>query len=175
MKKIGYLLFYFFLFCIHSSYAQQNKSIIKELNTYRPQQGTIIIYQDDAVTKMLGQNIAVSSNSGNIQSQLSSDRSDDSGSREHTAKARGYRIQVYSGNDQRRSKNIATARRNEIKSTYPNMDVSVSYSSPVWRVRAGNFRSRADAEQALKEMKTRFPSFGREMHIVDDVITIYVN
>ena len=175
MKKIGYLLFYFFLFCIHSSYAQQNKSIIKELNTYRPQQGKIIIYQDDAVTKMLGQNIVLSSGSS-MQSQLSSDRSDDSNvGRESTARARGYRIQIYSGNDQRRSKDIATSRRNQIKSTYPNMDVSVSYSSPVWRVRAGGFRTRAEAEQALKEMRSKFPSFGREMHIVDDVITVYTN
>lgn len=173
MKKISYLLFCFFLFCIHS-YAQQNKSIVNELNTYKPQQGRIIIYQDDAVAKMLGQNVILSSSSSS-QNQLSTNKLDENSTGDHTVRTRGYRIQIYSGNDQRRSKNIAESRRNQIKSAYPNMDVSISYSSPVWRVRAGSFKTRAEADQALKEMKSRFSSFGREMHVVDDVITVYVN
>lgn len=171
----------FILFCIHS-YAQQNKTIITELNTYRPTEGNIIIYQDNIIDKMLGHDVVVTKSTSNPKSntQLSTDSNTNSttttvSKEAKVGKARGYRIQVYSGNDQRRSKDIAYSRKSDIKSAYPNMDVSISYTSPVWRVRAGSFRTRSEAEQALREMKSRFSSFGKEMHIVDDVITIYTN
>lgn len=177
MRKISYTFFCFILFCIHT-YAQENKTIITELNTYRPSQGTIIIYQDNVIDNMLGHDIVVTQPStSSVSSQLGS--SDESGTittrDTKGVKTRGYRIQVYSGNDQRKSKDIAYSRKNNIKSAYPNMDVSISYTSPVWRVRAGSFRTRAEADQALKEMRSRFPAFGKEMHIIDDVITVYVN
>lgn len=184
MKKISYICLCFLLFCIHSY--GQDRTIINELNTYRPTEGSIIIYQDEALNKVLGNKVSPSTSNTTstttnanaaIKGQLSTTK-DETNTKSTTAsktptKAKGYRIQVYSGNDQKRSKDEAYARRSQIRSVYPNMDVSITYSSPVWRVRAGNFRSRAEAQQALNEMKSRFSSFGREMHIVDDVIKIY--
>ena len=62
-----------------------------------------------------------------------------------------------------------------MQSAYPNMDATISYASPVWRVRVGNFKTHEQAQQALSEMKDKLPSFGREMRIVEDVIKVAVD
>lgn len=167
MKKISLIFLCFFMCCIYS-FSQQSKSIINELNTYKPTYGSIVIYQDDAVTKMLGNKVVVSNGTSTWKNQLSTTKSEEgkeTSKSTKTVRARGYRIQVYSGNDQKRSKDEAYSRRSQIKSTYPNMDVNITYASPVWRVRAGSFKTRNEAEQALKEMRSSFSSFGKEMHI----------
>lgn len=173
MKKFIYVFLVFIVFGLHVK-AQTSGSIIDELNTSHRGQGNITIYQDNVIKNLVGTSNSLSSST--ITNQLRDTSSSSSISREpvSTSKARGYRIQVYSGNDQKKSRTEAYSRRDIVRRSYPNMDVTIAYHSPVWRVRAGNFRSREEAQQALNEMKSKFPSFGKEMHIVDDVIKIPV-
>lgn len=173
MKKIIYLLLSFFSFCC---YTNAQKSIIDDLNTTKTGQGKVTIYQDDAIKNLLGTPLlGKGSGNNNILNQLNTTSDENNETSKKYVKARGYRIQVYSGSDQKRSKNEAQYRRNTIQSSFPNMEVSVTYNSPVWRVKAGNFKTREQASQALSEMKARFPGLGREMYIVNDVVKIPVD
>jgi len=169
MKKITYISFFFFLFSLCGN---AQTSIVNDLNQTKSGQGKITIYQDDAIKKLVGTSITKNTpNDDLILQQL-----DPTSTNGHKSiiKTKGYRIQVYSGNNQRLSKNEAESRRNAIQSSFPNMKVSVVYNSPVWRVKAGNFRTHEQASHALNELKNRLPSFGREMYIVNDVVELPV-
>lgn len=154
----------------------QDRSIVDDLNTIKPGEGKIVIYQDEAIKSILGTNVVTSVTSSTSDYQLTADSAASSNNTSTKfVKARGYRIQVFSGNDQKRSKEEANARKTAILELYPNMDVTVSYSSPVWRVKAGNFKTQEQATYALNEMKAKFPSFGREMHVISDVVRIPID
>lgn len=175
MRKSFYIFLCLFSICAYTN--AQSRSIIDDLNTPKAGQGKIVIYQDEGLKNLIGSNVisSVASSANTVTSQLST--SSDGASTDapkNFIRAKGYRIQVYSGNDQKVAKNEANYRKGAIQSSFPNMEVNVSYNSPVWRVRAGNFKTQEQASQALSEMKAKFPGFGREMRIVDDVIKIPV-
>lgn len=176
MNKLLFLLSFALFLPLYMQ--AQSKSIIDDLNTNKgPSEGKIVIYQDESIKNMVGSTITVSSEisgSNDLQVQLSPNM-DSSYSGKNFLKAKGYRIQVFSGSDQKTAKNIAQNRKSNIQSTYPNMSATVTYSSPVWRVRAGDFKTIEQAQQALTDMKVKFPSFGREMRIVEDVIKVPMN
>ncbi len=90
---------------------------------------------------------------------------------ENATKARGFRIQVYSGNKPN-SKDVATQREALVKSLHPDIPTYVNYNAPFWKLRIGNFASREEAEGMLNELKLAFPQYGREMYVVRDVILI---
>lgn len=50
----------------------------------------------------------------------------------------GYRIQMYSGNNSR-SRTIATERAQKVHDALPDLDASVEYEAPFWRLRVGLF------------------------------------
>lgn len=172
MRKSFYIFLCLFAIC---SYANaQNGAIIDDLNTTKAGQGKIVIYQDEGIRNLIGTNMisSVSANPAAVASQLSTS-SDGTDTPKNFIRAKGYRIQVYSGSDQKTAKNEANSRKGSIQSAFPNMEVTVSYNSPVWRVRAGNFKTQEQASQALSEMRSRFPGF-KEMRVVDDVVKIPV-
>lgn len=173
MNKLTYVLFILVSFSVSS--IAQNKSIIDDLNTAKAGQGKIIIYQDDAIKNMVGSTIRVNTTaSGNSDVDIQLATTTNNNTSRNYVKAKGYRIQVYSGSDQKQSKNEAQARKNAVQSAYPNMETTITYASPVWRVKAGNFKTSEQALQALSEMKDKFP-FGREMRIVEDVIKVAID
>lgn len=168
MRKTIYILSCLFLICLYGN-AQSNSSIIDDLSQTKSGQGKIAIYQDDAIKNLVGKSITRNTpNDDLILAQLDNN----SQSPKSFIRTRGYRIQVYSGNNQRRSKNEAESRRDAIQSSFPNMEVNVSYNSPVWRVKAGNFRTEEQANTALNELRNQFPSFGREMYVVSDAVKL---
>lgn len=81
----------------------------------------------------------------------------------------GYRIQVFSdGRNQHSLEARAKARGNAIVARFPKYGGQVySFSkSPNWYTRVGNFRTIAEATEALAELKRAFPSFASEMRAV---------
>lgn len=80
----------------------------------------------------------------------------------------GYRIQVYSGNDQRRSKQEASQKEKQIKEIDPQMETYITFNAPVWRLRVGNFRTYEEADARLRLLKRELPKMGKEMYIVQD-------
>ena len=155
------------LFCqVLSVAAQQSatsasKSILEELNTARRGQGSVIVYEDEAIKGILAK-----PNSANLPVYTSED-----GTTQYV-KMRGFKIQVFSGNNQRKSKDEAYSKQKLIDNSFENIETIVYFQSPRWILRAGNFRTREEADVMLKEIAKQFPSFGKEMYIVSDTVKI---
>ncbi len=77
---------------------------------------------------------------------------------------RGYRVQIYSGND----RNKATAAKIDFMRRFPDVHTYMTYVSPQFRVKVGDFRTRAEAYKMYEQVSTIFdPSM-----IVPDYIVI---
>lgn len=87
-------------------------------------------------------------------------------------KSVGYRVQVYADNNARTAKGTARQRERVISGAFPHYGTYVTYASPYWRLRVGDFRSQYDAEKAAAEIKRAFPSFAREVRVVRDRVNL---
>ena len=84
----------------------------------------------------------------------------------------GYRIRAFSGNNQLQSKNRAYKIESELKEYYPDLATYVIFKSPNWRLLLGNFTTNEEAVSMLRELKKKFPEYGREMFVIKDEIEI---
>lgn len=84
----------------------------------------------------------------------------------------GYRIQVFSDNNQRKSKDEANYKAQLIRNLDPTIETYVSFTSPFWRLRVGDFRTYEEANTKLRELKQAFPSFAKEMRIVRESVRV---
>lgn len=155
MKKNVYIFSILFLFSGIVLAQSGQKTIVEELNTYRSGQGSVKVMQDETIQQI----IAVHKEGAEAE-RTSTDQP------QNVSRTRGFRIQVFSGNNPRQSRREAESKQAQIRSAFPELDTQVSFESPFWRLRAGNFSTREEAEEMLIEMKKRFPSFGREMYII---------
>lgn len=87
-------------------------------------------------------------------------------------KLQGYRTQVFSGNNQRKSKDEAFQKEKEIKEAFPYVPTYVTYNAPFWRLRVGDFRSHEEAYRMQRLLMEAFPAYGKEMYIVREEIKI---
>ena len=136
-------------------------SIIEELNSSQPNQGNVTIYQDEAIKGILAKpapiNLPVySTGDGSVQ----------------YVKLRGYKIQVFSGNDQRKSKDEAYYKQKLINDSFEDVETLVFFNSPRWILRAGNFKTRSEANAVMMQFRQQFPNFGKEMYIISDTVKI---
>ena len=158
----------------------QNTTIVQELNSVKAGQGEIIIHQDESIEGLIGtrSNKASSTTTTNATKTNTSPNVGEGSSTglkpTSYIQTKGYKIQVFSGNNQKRSKDEAYSRKGMIERSFPDKEVTVTFNSPVWRVRAGNYRTYEEAFEALKDMQKMFPSFGREMEIKEAVVKLPV-
>jgi hypothetical protein len=96
------------------------------------QQGSITINQDADIDRLLA-----------IKKQMNTSES---------ASDR-YKIQVYSGN-----RSEAEKSRSKLRNTYNQWKTSLVYETPNYKIWVGNFRTRLEADRALKKIKSKFPS-----------------
>lgn len=91
-------------------------------------------------------------------------------------KVQGFRVQAFSGNDSRTSKDEASRKEQLIKESFPDAKTYIDYRPPRWSLRVGDFRTKEEAIVFLQELKKAFPEFGREMYAVKvDEVNIPVN
>lgn len=64
-----------------------------------------------------------------------------------------YKIQVYSGN-----RSGAYEAQKEFSSAFGGWYPSIQYETPNFKIWAGNFRTRLEADRALKKIKRKFPN-----------------
>jgi len=77
---------------------------------------------------------------------------------------KGFRVQIYNGND----RNKATATKIDFMRRFPDVQTYMTYVSPQFRVKVGDFRSRAEAYKMYEQVSEIFnPSM-----IVPDYIVI---
>ena len=90
-------------------------------------------------------------------------------------KIAGYRIQVFSdGRNQSSLESRARARGNMILTKFPKYkgQIYTFSKSPNWYTRIGNFRTSAEANSALTELKKAFPGLSSEMRVVKSQILV---
>lgn len=89
-----------------------------------------------------------------------------------TVTAMGYRIRVFSGNQQNASKNRAYAIQKEMNELMPDLKTYVVFKTPNWRLLVGNYRTTEEANAMLRELRHEFPAFGKEMFVVKEEIEL---
>lgn len=158
------LLFLLISSGISAQSSSQKKEILQDLNSVVPGKGKVMVYEDESISQVLGRPVALprtvyTNAEGTIQYY----------------KMRGYKIQAFSGNNQRTSKNEANRKQTLINNSFPELETVVLFDSPFWRLRVGNFQTREEAQKMMTELKETFPSFGKEMYIVVDEVKIPVD
>ncbi len=81
----------------------------------------------------------------------------------------GYRVQIFDDNNVRTAQKEAQSRKQQIETRFE-LPVYVTFSSPYWRVKVGDFKTRGEAEAAMAEIKEAFPSMAKSLRIVRDRI-----
>ncbi len=64
-----------------------------------------------------------------------------------------YKVQLYYGNLNRANEIMKTSRE-----AFPQWDVTIRWETPNYKVWMGNYRTRLEADRALKEIHTQFPN-----------------
>ncbi|HEX9979920.1 MAG TPA: SPOR domain-containing protein [Flavobacterium sp.] len=64
-----------------------------------------------------------------------------------------YKIQVYNGDSETSKKTLS-----DFKREFRNHDATIVFSTPTYKVWAGNFKTRIEAERNLAEVKKKYPN-----------------
>ncbi|GAB1856242.1 hypothetical protein MHTCC0001_10770 [Flavobacteriaceae bacterium MHTCC 0001] len=96
------------------------------------QEGTITINQDERIVKLL-----------ELKKEMNKNDTD----------SRRYKIQVYSGN-----RNGAKSAQNEFTKNFSQWRPVMHYEPPNFKIWAGSFNTRLEADRALARIKRKFPS-----------------
>ncbi|HBJ77031.1 MAG TPA: hypothetical protein DDY68_04315 [Porphyromonadaceae bacterium] len=88
---------------------------------------------------------------------------------------KGYRILVFADNQQQSSKQEALRREEKVKELFPEMTTYLSFVSPFWKLRAGDFSTYDEANAMLHKMKSKLGEEGKEMYIIKENIIIPLN
>ena len=133
-------------------------SIFDVLAREEPNKGRVVVIQDPQVKALVGRYLS----GENIEKN----------EEETFLKFSGYRTQVFSGNNQRKSKDEAAQKAKEVKELFPDVPAYISYTAPFWRLRIGDFRSKEEAFILQRQLMEAFPAFAKEMYIVKDEVKI---
>ena len=135
-----------------SASAQTN--IVENLKTNRVGQGTVTIHQDDKISALLG--------AAYVKSEDETEPK--------VLKARGYRVQVYAGNNSRIARQEANDVAEQIKIEFPELPVYAFFQPPRWLCRVGDYRSIEEADASMRRLKATGKF--KEVSIVREQINI---
>lgn len=122
--------------------------------------GRIILYQDKSITDLVNgkkqqQQEAVTSGKrqDDITMPYASSIAEDSLLQGQKVKINGYRIQVYFGDNSRKGKTEARAAGQRFWNLFAELPVYISFVSPHWLCRAGDFRTMEEASDVLRRIR----------------------
>ena len=147
-----YFLFLIGLFLGLSVSAQ--KSIVDELQKNRVGQGTVTIHQDARISALLG--------SAYVRGENETEPK--------VLKMRGYRVQVYAGNNSRIARKEANEVADQIKQEFPDLSVYAFFLPPRWLCRVGDYKSIEEADATMRRLKASGKF--KEVSIVREQINI---
>ena len=135
-------------------FASAQTNIVDELQKERVGQGKVTIHQDEKISALLG-SIYVKSEDEKEPKVL---------------KGRGYRVQVYAGNNSRVARQEANDVADQIKVEFPELPVYAFFLPPRWLCRVGDYRSIEEADAAMRRLKATGKF--KEVSIVREQINI---
>ena len=83
----------------------------------------------------------------------------------------GYRVQIYSSNQQQTAKSEALELETKLNQTI-GQTVYVQYLPPFWKVRIGDFRTYEEAREYKKIFVAQYPDLMGDTYIVRDKILV---
>jgi hypothetical protein len=132
----------------------QDNIIDKLTRTDSTSKAKVILNQDPRITQLL---LPEKNQARNVQQGTRS----------------GFRVQVFSSNTQRTAKSEAFLIEKSLKETFTEETVYVSYTSPFWKVRIGDFTTKKEASEFLSKVIEAFPELKASTYTVKDQINIY--
>ena len=130
------------------------KSIVDELQKNRVGQGTVTIHQDVRISALLG--------SAYVRGENETEPK--------VLKMRGYRVQVYAGNNSRIARKEANEVADQIKQEFPDLSVYAFFLPPRWLCRVGDYKSIEEADATMRRLKASGKF--KEVSIVREQINI---
>lgn len=137
MKKTGLIVF-LLLFTVLAS--AQQMTLVQVLERDVPGKGTIRVESDIRLDSLIG-TVSEAESGTKI-------------------KAKGYRIQVFAGNNTRASKERANEVDRYIRSKYPELPVHTEFKNPRWLCTVGDFLYYEEAYDVLRKLKKETPYKG---------------
>jgi len=136
MKKTGLTLF----LLLFTALASAQTTLVQVLERDMPGKGQIRIERDERLDSLIG---------------TVSDA--ESGTK---IKARGFRIQVFAGNNTRASKERANEVDRYIRAKYPDLPVHTEFKNPRWLCTVGDFLYYEEAYETLRKLRKETPYKG---------------
>ncbi len=127
--------------------------------------GHITVCEPERLTEMLSRRVTA-------QPQDASAESSEGWRPEIVATRNGYRVQVFDDNNPGTARSQAESRRVQFENAFPQWKAYVTFNSPYWQVRIGDFRRRGEAEAALAQIREAMPSVAAYARIVAEKINI---
>lgn len=153
MKQFFTLILLLFPIFVAQAQVEQSK---QDICTHLQSTGRVEILQDSRLSELVGsQPKAYYVNGGKTADTQSS---------------MGYRIRVFSGNQQTVSKNRCYGIQSNIKEQMPELSTYVTFKTPNWRLSVGDFRTSEEASAMLSQLRKAFPAYAKEMFIVKEKI-----
>jgi hypothetical protein len=119
------------------------------LISFAQQKGEVLIHKDPLIERLQkfreGKNIGV--NTSTSVKPATADKK--TGNR---VVVKGFRVQIYAGTN----RNEAYAEQSRFRDLYKDIDTYISYDEPTYRVKAGDFRTRSEAQQFMQSIRSRF-------------------
>ena len=137
MKKTGFIVFLLLFTALASA---QQRTLVQELERDIPGKGTIRIEGDARLDSLIGPVSEAQSGT--------------------KIKAKGYRVQVFAGNNTRASKERANEVDRYIRSRYPDLPVYTGFKSPRWLCTVGDFLYYEEAYEVMRKLKKETPYKG---------------
>ena len=125
------------VFSASSCMIMAQSNIVESLQTTVPGQGKVTVHQDAQISAMIGKRFVPT---GTSEAQ-------------RVIKSRGYRVQVYAGNNSRQARDEANAVAEKVKEKFPNMPVYTFFQPPRWLCRVGDYKSIEEAHVAMRQLK----------------------
>lgn len=138
-------------FSVGETAAQKN--IIEELQMRRAGEGVVTIHQDDRIAKLIGERYVPSASD---QPKM--------------LKMRGFRVQVYAGNNSRQARSEAFDVEMKVKEKFPDISVYTYFQPPRWLCRVGDYKTVEEAHSAMRMLKAT--GIFKEVSIVREQINI---
>jgi hypothetical protein len=141
MKKFVFLILVLFSL---KSFAQDSTSLFKV-----PDSGLVVVHKDARIDLLVKK-----------QAQIN-----EVTTRESRRSAKGFRLMIISTNN----RDEAVAAKTKVYTYFPELKVYLWFQSPFYKLKAGNFKERKDAETYQKKLNAYFPN---GIFIMNDVVEL---
>ncbi|MBU3855998.1 MULTISPECIES: SPOR domain-containing protein [Bacteroides] len=148
-----YLFFSVVAFLVSAAGAYAQSNIIESLQTRRAGEGVVTVHQDAQISGMIGKRYVLSPSE-----------------QPNVLRTRGFRVQVYAGNNSRQARSQAYDVAAKVKEEFPDMPVYTYFQPPRWLCRVGDYKTMEEAHSAMRMLKAT--GVFKEVSIVREQINI---